>query len=114
MSQQSIRVFAEPIRSIAAAAILAGYSAVGTRLAHACVAIILNNLTDAQVFISMDGVNDHIILAVNQGLVLDINANKSNMGSALNIALGTQFYAKRVAGAATTGSVYISVLYATQ
>ena len=112
MSAVGIKLLPEALRSIAAASLSNTYAVLGSPLAHPSSLIWLQNLTDVQVLISMNGSTDHMILAVNGFVILDVTANKSNVGSGFYIAQGTQFYAKEVTNA-TTGSVYMSTFYAT-
>ncbi len=105
----SVRILPETIRTLVAAGVIAGYTAIGTALANPSRVLMLQNLTDASVMFSWDGINDHIALPAGGQLVLDITTNSSTSGS-FNAASGTIFYAKRI-GVPTTGSVYVSTFY---
>jgi len=109
MSNLAIRLQAEPIRSLAAGSVVAGYTAIGDALANPARLIILNNLTDESVMISFDGVEDHVAIAGPGSFVLDITSNKGVAG-ALFLAQGSTIYVKRI-GTPTTGSVYVSTFY---
>lgn len=105
----AIRLQAEPIRSLGFAAIVAGYTAVGSALLNPIRLLIVNNLTDKDVMLSFDGVNDHIAIGSKGSFVLDITSNKGVAGG-LFLAKGTIMYVKRI-GIPTSDSVYISTFY---
>lgn len=109
MSTLAVRLAPEPIRSLAAGSVVAGYTAVGSALAYPARIIIFNNLTDEDVMFSFDGTNDHVAIAGPGSFVLDVCANKA-LADGLFIAQGTTFYVKRI-GTPSSGSVYISVFY---
>ncbi len=104
------KVAFEPIREVAFGGIGAAYAAVGTATVDYTRVITLNNSTDAEVYISFDGVNDHLRLAVNSFKLIDLTTNTVR-DDGFFIAKETLIYAKRVAGAPTTGSLWIEVLY---
>lgn len=106
-----IKVSFEPVREVAAAGVGVNYAAVGTATTDFTRLVNVVNTTDAEVYISFDGVNNHIRLPINSFQLFDLTANQVN-DSGLFIAKGTIFYAKRVAVAPTTGSVWIEVMYA--
>jgi len=107
---KSVRILPDPLRSAAFGVITNGYVAIGTPLAHPARIVKFKNFTDAVIFISWDGVDDHVALAANSGDVEDETANKSSV-EGMYIAEGTQFYIKYASGAPTMGSVYIEVRY---
>jgi hypothetical protein len=106
----AIRLVPEPLRTAAFGAVAAGYSAVGTALAHPCSIFLLQNGTDAGTLWSLNGVDDHFFLPAGGFLLLDLTTNKTLPQGAF-ISQGTIVYVKRSAGAPTTGAVYVSVLY---
>lgn len=105
----AIRLLAEPIRSLAAASIGAAYMGIGTGLDNPSRIIYVQNLTDAQVMFSLDGINDHFTLPTSGFLLLDITTNKS-LPQGCYISQGQRIYVKEV-GTPTTGSVYVSSFY---
>lgn len=105
------RVNFEPIREAAFGAIGATYSAVGSATTDFTRLVSINNGTDAQVYISLDGVHNHLRLAANSFKLLDLTANKVQ-DDGLFISNGTVFYVKQVSGAPTTGTLWIETLYA--
>lgn len=107
----AVRLMPETVRTLAAAGVLAGYTAVGTAFLNPSRILIIQNLTDQSVMFSFDGVNDHLPLVSNGYIVIDAAANKSNVPvMTCCFAQGTIIYAKRI-GTPTTGSVYVSTFY---
>lgn len=105
----AIRLLAEPVRSLAAASILAGYMGIGTSFDHPCRILFVQNLTDATLMFSLDGVNDHFPLIANAFLLLDVTTNKT-LSTGCFISQGQRIYVKQV-GVPTTGSAYVSTFY---
>src|SRR5271163_2812874 len=60
------------------------------------------NNSNADVYISWDGVNDHEIIPTGSFLLLDISSNKEQERQ-LYIPEGTMFYYRGVSGAGSTG-----------
>src|SRR5208337_327295 len=104
-----MRVFFEPMRTKAAAAIAVGYTAIGTPLVAPMRVMYIVNTTDAQLNFSIDGISDHFTLLESSYICLDFGANK-NQDSTWNLPTGTTFYVKQV-GAPSTGSVYVTSAY---
>ena len=105
------RVRFEAIREAAFGTIGAAYSAVGSATGdHTRLAAIFNS-TDADVYIPLDGVTNHLRIASGSGQIFDLTTNKVR-DDGLFIAQGTTFYVKRAAGAPSSGLVWIEVLYA--
>jgi len=105
------RVAFEPIRTAAFGAIGAAYAAVGTATTDYTRIVSFFNDTDADVYASIDGVNDHVRINAGCAQVFDLTANREN-DDGLFLSENTTFYAKRVAGAPTTGSFWIQVMVA--
>jgi hypothetical protein len=112
MSLLAIRVRAEPVRSLGFASIAVGYMGVGTAIAHPASQIFIQNLTDATLMFSLNGVDDHFPLPANGFFLDDIVSNKS-LGQGLFLAQGDRLYVKEL-GVPTSGSVYFTVFYASE
>lgn len=106
----SIRMRAEPVRSVAAAAIGAAYMGVGTAINHPARQFFVQNLTDVSLMFSFDGVSDHFPLPANGFFLSDIMSN-SSISQAFFLAEGDRLYVREFDGLATTGAVYFSVFY---
>ena len=109
MANLAIRLQAEPIRTLAFGAIVAGYTAVGGGLANPSRILVLNNLTDADLMFSFDGVTDHLAISGPGSFVLDITANQGVAGG-LFLAQGTIIFVREI-GNPTSGAVYISSFF---
>ncbi len=59
--------------------------------------------------VSFDGITDHLPVAADGFVLLDITANKT-VSQGFYIAEGTRFYVKEI-GNPTSGSIYISSFY---
>ncbi len=100
----------EPVRSSAFGAIVAGYSAVGTGLVNPCRILLIQNLTDATVMISVDGgATDSFPIVSNGYIVLDFTTNKSQAAGCF-LVTGTVISVKRI-GVPSVGSVYVSSFF---
>ena len=104
------RVRFEELREAAFGALAAGNSAGGATSDHTRLVSFFNT-TDKDVYISLNGVTNHIRLATGTGQVLDLTTNKVR-DDGLFIDQGTTFYVKRASGAPTSGSLWIQVMYA--
>lgn len=93
----------EEIREVAFGSITANYTAVGAALNDYPRVISINNYTDAEVYISLDGTTNHLRMAANSYKTWDIE-------TAFLIPKGKTFYIKRVNGGPSSGSVWIEVL----
>jgi hypothetical protein len=108
---QSIVVEWDTIRTLAFGGIGGAYATIGTPFAHIARLIILQNLTDIQVFISDDGVNDKLTLASGGQMIIDYMSDQSFLGGEFAQQVGTQIYIKDNGVAATSGDFYVSVIY---
>jgi len=101
----------EPLREVAFGAITANYTAVGTLTTDFTRLFTISNATDVDVYISFDGVTNHLRVVTGTAKVYDITSNKVR-DDGLFIPKGTVFSIKRVAGAPSSGQVSIEVMYA--
>ncbi len=86
------------------------YQAVGPPLAdHARLIRIVNDL--GELFISFDGVTDHIRMTDNSFFILDFSANKVR-NDGLFLPVGTTFFTKLVSGSPLIGTLWIEVVSA--
>ena len=110
---QSVRMLAQPLRSLAFGSISGTYAAIGSAITNMVRIIHIENLTDALMTFSFTGNTDHFVLPAGGFLLLDLSANKISDGGWF-VSEGTQMFVKQTSGAATTGSVYVSAFYAAQ
>ena len=108
---KSIRLVPEAARSLAAGSIGAAYMGVGTAFGNPVRILIIQNITDATLMFSFDGINDHLPLPRDGFMLLDVTANKTT-DAGFFIGEGTRIYVKRI-GVAGSGSVYVTTFYGT-
>lgn len=107
------RIQFENIRSLAAASISGSYVGVGSSFNNAVRMLKVTNLSDADLFISFNGIDDQDIIAATSAYIYDFCSNKTSQSGNLEQPLGTRLYARQVSGAPTNGKgVYVTVIYA--
>lgn len=105
----AIRQKFEPVRSLDFNSIIAAYMGVGTALQYPASQIFIQNLTDATLMFSFDGINNHFPLPPNGYFLSDVGSNQTrNLG--FYIAAGDRLYVKR-SDIPTVGTVYFTVMY---
>lgn len=109
ISTLSVRMLAEPIRTINFSSLSGAYMGIGTALEFPARLVFIENLTNAQLMFSLDGVNDHFTLPAFSNFVFDITTNQQQE-SGMYISAGTRFYVKEV-GTPNQGNVYVSSFY---
>lgn len=80
-------------------------------LTHPCFLLRIINNSNITILISYDGVNNHDILPPNDTLQLDFQTNSQPSGHMALLRKGTVIYAKRSAGAAGVGIIYLCGYY---
>jgi len=98
----------EELREIDFAAITANYTAIGPSLTKPVRIVCFSNDTDQSLYISLDGVTDHIKLSAGSFFLLDISANKIR-DEGWFISEGVVFYVKHAGVAPTLGDCNITV-----
>jgi hypothetical protein len=107
---QSLRMQVEPVRTLAAGSIIPTYTSIGTGFTNPARLIHLQNLTDATLWFSYNGVDDHFPLVEQSFLLLDVTSNKADAGGGYFLPAGQRIYVRRLI-VPTTGSVYLTVYY---
>ncbi len=110
-SVSSIRVQYLPVKTLAFGSVVAGYAAIGTPLVDPARIILIQNFTDAAIMVSYDGINDHYPVDAHSYIIWDYCSDSSTNVVGFYVSSGTQIYCKRLSGAPTLGSVYVSVVY---
>jgi hypothetical protein len=108
MSSLAIRLLAEPLRSLAFGSISGVYAGIGTSFDDPCRIMYMVNTTDVLLTFSLDGVNDHFVIASGSYLIIDISSNKTLTGGQLTISQGQRIYVK---GSPSLGAVYLTNFY---
>jgi len=106
------RIRYETIRSLGFASILGTYVGVGASFANPVRMLMIDNLSDSDLYVSFDGINDHTIVAANSGKVLDYASNRMAPAEHLEQAVGERVYVKAISVLPIDGGVFVSVIYA--
>jgi hypothetical protein len=104
----AVRLYPETLRSLAFGSISGTYAGIGTGLSNPSRILYIVNTTDVLLTFSFDGINDHFVIPSQSYILIDITANMTLSGGALNIAQGQRVYVK---GAPTLGTVYLSTFF---
>lgn len=114
--QVGIRLQAEPVRETGHAAIGPNYVAmdIPNPISNPVRILLIQNFTNEDVMISMQWPDDHFPIPQGGFLLLDVTSNRSDLGGGYYIAEGTRFYVRELTAHPTTGSVYLSVFYASE
>ena len=105
------RVSFDEIRELDFGDISGTYASVGTPFADHVRLIDFNNGTNEDLYISFDGVTNHLRIRANSFKLFDLSANKIR-DDGLFIALGTQIYVKEVSASVTSGTFWVEVMSA--
>ena len=108
-SMNGLKLRTEACRSTAFGSIGAGYSLVGSLITNPAQIVFIQNLTDALLWFSFDGVIDHFPLAAGGFLLVDVTTNKDNVQGYFLQAL-TGLYVKQLA-VPSAGAVYFTTFY---
>lgn len=101
----------EAVREVAFGGVGAAYAALGAILSANARQIKISNATDAEIYISFDGVTDHLRIVGNSFDLWDFTTNKVR-DDGFFLANRTQIFQRRVAGAPTSGSLWVSTVIA--
>jgi hypothetical protein len=111
----SIRVRYEPLRSIGFADIAPTYEPIGLPFANPVRILKVTNLTDQNMIISLNGVDDNDIVASSGFFLYDYASNKASTAGLLEQPQGDRIYVRSETGVSPTiGNVYVTVVYASQ
>ena len=110
----SIRVRYEPLRSILFSSISAIYASVGLPFANPVRILKVTNLTDKPILVSLNGIDDHDIVPANGFFLYDYASNKANAAGLLEQPQGDRIYVKAESSLPTLGSLYVTIVYASQ
>lgn len=86
------------------------YAPIGVPTTRPAASILISSDVNAAVVVSFDGVNDVLMVSAGNKIeTLNFNANSQNDGR-LELASGTQVYARRRSSAVTNGALYLSFI----
>ncbi len=104
---EGIQYQAEQIRSLSYSSTGATYVPIGTALVYPARIVLVQNLTDALMMFSIDGLVDNFVLPACSSFMVDITTNRVSSLDGLFLSAGQRLYVKRV-GVPTTGTIYFS------
>jgi len=106
------KAMVDVLRTLAFGSIGASYTAIGAPFSFQARIICFTNTTNEDVFFSMDGVTDQLIVPAGSFKLFDVTMNHRpvNMDD-FSFPIGTQWYVK-YAASPSSGAVYIEVVYA--
>ena len=104
----------DTMRSLGFASIGAGFMGVGTAFAFPVKLLKIVNLTNVNLIISYDGVNNQDIVTANGGVIYDVATNKADPAGSLQLSVGDRVYVMEETIAPTSGNVYVVVVYASE
>jgi len=110
----SVRVRYEPLRSIGFAGISAVYAGVGLPFENPVRILKVTNLTTANILVSLNGIDDHDVVAANGFFLYDYASNKASTAGLLEQPQGDRIYVKAEDTLPTAGNLYVTVVYASQ
>lgn len=111
----SIRVRYEPLRSVGFGSITSMYESVGLPFANPVRILKVTNLTDKNILVSLNGLDDHDIVSANGFFLYDYSSNKANVAGLLEQPQGDRIYIKsETVSLPTLGNLYVTVVYASQ
>jgi len=105
------RVVFEELRELGFASITASYTPMGLPTNSHVRLISISNSTEEDIYISFDGITDHLRLTSLSFKLFDLSSNKVR-DDGLFIEVGTQVYVKYVSNLGTQGSVWMEALSA--
>jgi len=108
----AVRVQFDALRSLAYTGISGTYAKIGTAFGYPARMIKIANNTNEDVIISFDGTNDNDYIPANGFVLYDYCANMTEMGGYFFQPLGTQVYVKEASSGPSSGSVYVTMIYA--
>lgn len=112
MSFMSIKMQAEPLKSLAFGAISPVYALLGT-LDHPSRVLYFSNQTDKLLYFSFDGINDHFSLPFSGYFVLDTSSNRTGPTEQIFFPQEQRIYVRCDAGPGvpTAGTANVTTFY---
>jgi len=110
----SVRVRYEPLRSLGFAGISAAYAGVGLPFENPVRILKVTNFTDSNILVSLNGIDDHDVVAANGFFLYDYASNKAAAAGLLEQPLGDRIYVKAEGDVPTEGNLYVTIVYASQ
>lgn len=112
MALSGQRVKYDDLRSIAFGSITGTYAGVGASFSNPVRILMIDNISDADVYVSFDGVSDKTIVAAHSGKIIDYASNRIDPVGQLEQSVGERVYVKVITTLPTVGGIFVSVVYA--
>lgn len=104
----------DTMRSLSYSSIGSGFMGVGTAFEYPVKLLKIINLTNANLIVSYNGVNNQDIVTANGGVIYDVAANKADPAGSFQLSVGDRVYVMEETSAPTSGNVYVVVVYASE
>jgi hypothetical protein len=111
-SISSVRAEFAPLRKIPFGSIAGAYAVITPRFDESPHILKVWNMTDADIFLSRDGVEDNDFFPALGYGVLDIRANATMVAQDFGLSTRKTWWIKAVGALPTSGTVYITSIYA--
>ncbi len=108
----AIKVRFETLRSLGFAGITGAYAAVGAAFANPVRLLRVTNLTNTNLLVSFDGTTNHDVVPASGFFLYDYCSNMAQQAGSLEQPIGNRVFVKQEAVPATSGNVYVTVVYA--
>jgi hypothetical protein len=112
MLASALRVKFEEVRYLAFGFIGLNYVATGAPFANPVRMLKVTNLTNADLLISFNGIDDHDVIAARSAFIYDYGSNKIIPAGILEQPAGGIIYVKEYSSPAISGGVFVTVIYA--
>jgi len=112
MGSRATRARFEAIRTLAYGSIGASYAQIGTPIVNPARLIKVDNLTNATLMFSTNGLLDQFVLPSGGFMLIDICSDKTH-DDGLFLPTGEGMFVKEI-GTPTSGSVYFTVMYGSE
>lgn len=110
----AMRLRYEDLRSLPFGSISGAYAGVGTFFVNPPRMLKVTNFTDANLIISFDGVSDKDVIAAQTAEIYDYGSNRADQAGNLEQSAGERVYVKQETSAPTVGTVYVTMMYASE
>lgn len=111
LSAQKVRF--EDLRILSGASLTPSFTGVGPSFANPVRMLKVTNLSDADLFISFDGITAKDVIASESAFIYDFCSNLTTQAGNFEFAVGNRVYVSLVDAVPTNGKdVYVTVIYA--
>lgn len=108
----AVRARYDTLRSLGFAGLSPVFAGIGAKFTNPVRILKVTNLTNANLIVSFNGVDDMDIVSAFGFFLYDYTTNKSDAGGVLEHPAEDRIYVRTAGAAATLGTVYVTVVYA--